>query len=126
MACMPLVVHASDYFPSDSNSVRISGDTVRINNEPLRTTIPDILPHIPTSPQAEAFQRVGSYTINNSSGMPDISIPLYEIDHCGYKIPLVLRYVATPLRQGYNYDVCGRGLTIITMMAMISSTICST
>lgn len=109
MACMPLVVYASDYFPSDSNSVRISGDTVRINNEPLRTTIPDILPHIPTSPQAEAFQRVGSYTINNSSGMPDISIPLYEIDHCGYKIPLVLRYVATPLRQGYNYDVCGRG-----------------
>jgi hypothetical protein len=71
-----------------------------------------LLPKIATSPQAEAFQKVGDYTVNNSSGISDISIPLYEIDHCGYKIPLTLRYIASPLRPSYNYDVTGHGWTL--------------
>lgn len=92
-----------DKIPSDS-------DTIAVDN-PLRTlTVQEsLMPHLPTSPQAEAFQRVGDYSVNNSSGMPDISIPLYEINHCGYKIPLALRYIATPLKPGYNYDVVGKG-----------------
>ena len=92
-----------DKIPSDSDSIAV--------NNPLRTlTVQEsLMPHLPTSPQAEAFQRVGDYSVNNSSGMPDISIPLYEINHCGYKIPLVLRYIATPLKPGYNYDVVGKG-----------------
>lgn len=53
-----------------------------------------IIPSLPTSPQAEAFRRIGEYTVNNSSGMPDIHIPLYRIEHCGYSIPLDLRYIA--------------------------------
>lgn len=88
--------------PSDADTTGLPGPS-------LRSTDMSLIPHGATSPQAEAFQRLGEYTVNNSSGMPDISIPLYEIDHCGYKIPLTLRYLASPLRSSYNYDVIGHG-----------------
>lgn len=45
-------------------------------------------------------------------GIPDISIPLYKIDHRGYKIPLILRYSPKPLKPGYNYDVFGNGWSL--------------
>jgi YD repeat-containing protein len=71
--------------------------------------LPSIKPDIPTSPQAQAFVRLGEYTIDNNIGTPNISIPLLEIDYCGYKIPIQLNYEAKPLRPGYNYDVYGLG-----------------
>ena len=64
---------------------------------------------IPTSPQAEAFQKFGDIAINYSTGTPDISIPLYEINHRGYKLPISLKYNPQPLKAGYNYDVYGQG-----------------
>lgn len=69
-------------------------------------------PDIPPSPQATAFNRLGDYQVNNNYGAPDISIPLFEIDHRGYKIPLTLHYEASPLKSGYNYDVTGLGWTL--------------
>lgn len=71
-----------------------------------------IVPDIPPSPQAVAFNRLGDYQVNNNYGMPDISIPLFEIDFHGYKIPLTLHYEASPLKPGYNYDVTGIGWTL--------------
>lgn len=65
--------------------------------------------HIPTSPQAEAFQKFGDIAINYSTGTPNISIPLFEINHRGYKLPLNLKYNPQPLKPGYNYDVFGQG-----------------
>lgn len=95
------------------NTKDTSSDLIKAQNTPLRSSSDNSLfPQIATSPQAEAFQKVGDYTVNNSSGIPDISIPLYEIDHCGYKMPLTLRYIATPLRPSYNYDLTGRGWTL--------------
>lgn len=73
---------------------------------------PEVKPDIPPSPQAVAFNRLGDYQVNNNYGMPDISIPLFEIDHHGYKIPLTLHYEATPMKPGYNYDVTGFGWTL--------------
>jgi len=72
-------------------------------------SIQSLIPSIPTSPQAEAFKMYGEYAVNPSTGIPDISIPLYEINHRGYKIPLALRYLARPMTPGYNYDVFGLG-----------------
>lgn len=71
--------------------------------------VQSLVPNIPTSPQAEAFQRYGEYAINYSTGVPDITIPLYEINHRGYIIPLSLKYFPQPLKPGYNYDVFGHG-----------------
>ena len=107
---LPLVGMSQD---DSKNTMDIPTDSIDAQNTPLRSSSDNSLfPQIATSPQAEAFQKVGDYTVNNSSGIPDISIPLYEIDHCGYKIPLRLRYIATPLRPSYNYDVTGRGWTL--------------
>lgn len=111
VACLlPLVGMSQD---DSKNTMDIPSDSTDTQNTPLRSSSEtSLLPQIATSPQAEAFQKVGDYTVNNSSGIPDISIPLFEIDHCGYKIPLTLRYIATPLRTSYNYDVTGHGWTL--------------
>lgn len=71
-----------------------------------------IIPDTPPSPQAVAFNRLGNYEVNNNYGVPDINIPLFEIDFHGYKIPLTLHYEATPMKSGYNYDVTGFGWTL--------------
>lgn len=71
-----------------------------------------IIPDTPPSPQAEAFNRLGNYEVNNNYGVPNINIPLFEIDFHGYKIPLSLQYEATPIKPGYNYDVTGLGWTL--------------
>ena len=80
-----------------------------ISNMMAQDANQNIRPDIPPSPQAVAFNRLGNYQVDNNYGMPDISIPLYEIDFHGYKIPLTLRYEASPLKPGYNYDVTGVG-----------------
>lgn len=69
-------------------------------------TIP---PSVPTSPQADAFMKYGDYSINYSTGIPDISIPLFEINHGSYNLPVSLNYYPQPLKPGYNYDVWGHG-----------------
>ena len=71
-----------------------------------------LIPDVPPSPQAVAFNRLGDYQVNNNYGAPDISIPLFEINHHGFKIPLTLHYEASPLKPGYNYDVTGLGWTL--------------
>lgn len=71
--------------------------------------LPYQVPSVPTSPQAEAFKRYGDVAVNPGTGVPDISIPLFEINHHGYRLPLVLRYSPSPVSPGYNYDVFGRG-----------------
>jgi len=106
---LPLVGMSQD---DSKNTMDIPTDSIDAQTTPLRSSDNSLFPQIATSPQAEAFQKVGDYTVNNSSGIPDISIPLYEIDHCGYKMPLTLRYIATPLRPSYNYDVTGHGWTL--------------
>lgn len=77
-----------------------------------QNTCTEIMPNIPPSPQAVAFNRLGDYQVNNNYGAPDINIPLFEIDFHGYKIPLALHYEASPLKPGYNYDVTGLEWTL--------------
>ncbi len=74
-----------------------------------QVTSETIIPSAPTSPQAEAFKQYGEYSINYQTGVPSISIPLFEINHHGYKLPVSLNYFPAPLKPGYNYDVYGHG-----------------
>lgn len=76
--------------------------------EALCQTIPNPVV-TPPSPQSEAIKRYGEYSVNHFTGVPDISIPLYEINHRGYKLPISLRYYPHALKAGYNYDVFGLG-----------------
>lgn len=68
-----------------------------------------LYPTFPTSPQAASFKKYGDMAINPATGIPDISIPLYEIDHYGYKIPIVLKYNPQPIKYLYNFDIYGYG-----------------
>ncbi|MBE6284799.1 MAG: hypothetical protein E7098_10730 [Mediterranea massiliensis] len=67
------------------------------------------IPVLPTSPQAESIKRYGELDFDYSIGTPNISIPLFDIDHRGYKVPVKLQYIPSPLKPGYNYDVYGHG-----------------
>jgi hypothetical protein len=53
--------------------------------------------------------KYGEYNINYSTGVPNISVPLYEINHHGFKIPVALSYYHQGLKPGYNVDVFGLG-----------------
>ncbi len=64
---------------------------------------------IPPSPQSEQFMKYGDYTINYSTGVPNISVPIHEINHHGFKIPVSLNYYYQGLKPGYNVDVFGLG-----------------
>ena len=119
--CMPVVAEASCSFGADKDS----SDSIKIDRRKRGksgNSADIIIPSIPASPQATAFQRVGEYKVNNASGTPNISIPLYELDHHGYKIPITLRYLPTPLKHGYNYDVTGHGWAL-NLGSCISRTI---
>lgn len=79
---------------------------------PEQTLLPSMYPNTPNSPQADAFVRLGEFKTENAYGVPDISIPLFNVDFHGYQIPINLHYEAKPLRPGYNYDVYGLGWTL--------------
>lgn len=91
-------------------------------NAQQAVSLPSLGNDIPTSPQAEAFKKLGEFSVDNAYGQPDITIPLWEIDQFGYKIPLVLRYQASPMKPGYNYDVYGLGWSL-TGSSCVSRTI---
>lgn len=82
----------------------------------------NIAPSIPTSPQAAAFQKYGDHNINYATGIPNIDIPLFAINHHGYEIPVSLKYNPQPLKPGYNYDVFGQGWSL-SINSCISRTI---
>ncbi len=46
----------------------------------------------PVEPTTASLGRYGEYRMNYSSGLPDISIPLYEINSGDLTVPIVLRY----------------------------------
>ena len=91
------------------------------NAQELVTT-PTLGLDVPTSPQAEAFKKLGEYKVDNAYGMLDIALPIWEVDLDGYRIPLVLRYQAAPIKPGYNYDVYGLGWSL-TGSSCVSRTI---
>ena len=55
------------------------------------STAPYVPLSVPTSPQAAAFKMYGDVAVNPAMGVPDISIPLFDIDHHGYRLPLSLK-----------------------------------
>lgn len=70
----------------------------------------------PISPQAESIQRYGEFPMDYSTGVPHISIPLYEIKVGNYTLPISLVYhasgikvqdMATPVGLGWMLNAGG-------------------
>jgi YD repeat-containing protein len=70
----------------------------------------------PSSPEAAAFNRYGNYQVNLFTGVPEISIPLYEIKVGELTVPVSLNYHASgikvtdvPSRAGLGWDLQAGG-----------------
>ncbi|HTK18441.1 MAG TPA: DUF5977 domain-containing protein [Mucilaginibacter sp.] len=49
----------------------------------------------PRSPSSTVFEKYGTYQVNEFTGIPDISIPLYTVEAGGLKVPITLSYHAS-------------------------------
>lgn len=71
---------------------------------------PQYLPMaIPPTPQASALARYGEYPVSHTTGIPDISIPIYVIDLGGYTLPITLSYHASGFRPDDIATTVGLG-----------------
>lgn len=64
------------------------------------------------SPNAAAIQKYGDYNVNLYTGIPDISIPIFEIDAGPIKVPIVLTYHAGGIRYADKASWAGMGWSI--------------
>lgn len=54
--------------------------------------------YIPPTPLASAIKLYGDIPVSYSTGVPDISIPIYTIEQDGFQLPIVLRYHVKSLK----------------------------
>jgi hypothetical protein len=64
------------------------------------------------SPNAAAIQKYGDFNVNLYTGIPDISIPIFEIDAGPIKVPIVLTYHAGGIRYTDKASWAGLGWSI--------------
>lgn len=74
-----------------------------------RAALPSV---VPLSPNAAAMFQYVDYPVSHYSGVPDISIPLYEADIYGYKIPVTLSYHASGIRVSQEASWVGLGWSL--------------
>jgi hypothetical protein len=70
----------------------------------------------PSSPEAAAFNRYGNYQVGLFTGVPDISIPLYDIKVGELNVPISINYHASgnkvsdmPSRVGLGWNLLAGG-----------------
>ncbi|MBI2273957.1 MAG: hypothetical protein HYU70_09190 [Bacteroidetes bacterium] len=72
-----------------------------------------LLPKIlPPSPNAAAFEKYGNYPVNMYTGVPQISIPLYEIQVGSLKLPITLNYHASGFKVSERASRMGLGWSL--------------
>lgn len=64
------------------------------------------------SPNAAGIQKYGDFNVNLYTGIPDISIPIFEIDAGSIKVPIVLTYHAGGIRYTDKASWAGLGWSI--------------
>ena len=52
----------------------------------------------PNSPSAAEFLKFGNYQMDYSTGVPNIEIPIYEINMGGVSVPISLKYHASGIK----------------------------
>ena len=67
---------------------------------------------IPLSPQAAALARYAEYPVSHTTGVPEISIPLYTIKMGGYELPISISYHASGARVTDIPTSVGLGWTL--------------
>jgi YD repeat-containing protein len=71
------------------------------------------LPNVmPKSPEAAGIARYGNYEVNMFSGLPNISIPLYEIKVGGLSVPIAISYHAGGIKVSDMASWVGLGWSL--------------
>jgi len=76
----------------DTNQVIINNQVVLLAGEAITAT--QLPRYTPLSPEAAAMSRFGEYPVSMFTGIPDITIPLYEIKTKNFSVPITLSYHA--------------------------------
>ena len=67
---------------------------------------------IPSSPQSQIFEKYAKYQEPSSRGVAEITIPLYEIELKGVKIPIILSYDTKGIRYKQYDGEVGAGWSL--------------
>ena len=73
--------------------------------------LPEIFPQSPTASELGKF---GSYPVNLSTGLPQISIPLYTVQSGDISIPITLKYHASGIKVNQRSSWVGLGWSLNT------------
>jgi hypothetical protein len=60
-------------------------------------------------PRVEAFTIFGDVPVSHTTGVPDISIPLFNIESHGYTLPVTLRYHTAMVKPPYDHTNVATG-----------------
>lgn len=128
-----MYVHAS--LTVESREVEMSNDSLIIDSlnydspilSPNTTEEPysplDI--YLPPSPQSSALARYGEYPVNMAAGLPNISIPLYEIKIGEFSLPISISYHASGIKVDDVASTVGLGW-VLNAGGMISRSVLGT
>lgn len=78
---------------------------------------------VPSSPQSALFEQHVDFPVTEYNGLPFISIPLYEIEMKGLKIPITLSYYAKGIKYDQYDGEVGVGWTINVGGLRVSRTV---
>lgn len=95
------VIPHTPLYPNDSTRISLMS-----LGDDYRSTLPG---YIPASPTASSLAIFSDYPVSYYTGVPDISIPLYEVNIDGYKLPISLNYHASGVRVNQEASWVGLG-----------------
>jgi hypothetical protein len=72
---------------------------------PVQNQVKKLMPNpVPQSPNVAALGKYGDYEVNHFNGVPEISIPIFEVKSGGLSVPITLSYHASGVKPT---DVAG-------------------
>lgn len=92
-----------------SDTVKSIGLFSSTDDETEKSPLEKILP---LSPQAAALARYGEYPVSHATGVPDISIPIYDIKIGNFTLPISISYHASGIKVDDVASTVGLGWTL--------------
>ncbi|MEA4919271.1 hypothetical protein [Proteiniphilum sp.] len=81
-------------------------------NGQVQTISLDMPKIVPTSPEAASLTKMVNYPVSMSTGVPDIHIPVYEIQSAGLVLPIDLQYHAGGFKINEQASRAGLGWSL--------------
>lgn len=69
--------------------------------------------NLPKTPESQGVERYGKIPVNESTGQPDISIPLYTVSSRSLQVPIKVSYNASGIRVSQEASWVGLGFDLI-------------